>query len=260
MKKFAAVLCAVMSLCCAGNAFAAIEGNALTDGSRNNVGTLSDKIDNTTNLPCFRPGDTLSFNISGLKENEQLTLISYKYDATSIDNETIQYIDQKTVKSTTDTVKYKIRDVEQGIYSIKLKTDSESLYTLYYKVGKPEVKLVKGKDGNTWAVKIDAEDNTSSLGYVGLITIGSQDVSFADVGVTDVGFEFKADRRSGESKLVNDKDTTLDEILESTAEKTETSGTISFYFAQTLNNVPKDVTVDVEAKMYSNTGSADVSE
>lgn len=259
MKKFAAVLCAVMSLCCAGNAFAAIEGNTLTDGSRNNVGTLSNKIENA-NLPCFRPGDTLSFDISGLKEDDQLTLISYKYDAEDINNKTIQYIDQKTVNSATDTVKYKIRDVEQGIYSIKLKTDSESLYTLYYKVGKPEVKLVNGKDATDWAVKIDAEDNTSSLGYVGLITIGSQDVSFADVGVTDVGFKFTANEKSYESKLVSDKDTTLDAILESTAEKTETSGTISFYFAQTLNNVPEDVTVGVEAKMYSNTGSADVSE
>lgn len=233
MKKLALVLCTVMAICCAGSAFAATSDGNVTN-SRNSNTTLQTEISETTKMPCFRAGDTLNFKVNGLSGN-QLTIISYKVDK-DIANETVQYIDQRTISGTTDTIKYVIRNIDQGIYRVAVKDSNSSVYNLYYKVGTPTVETVT-ETGKNYFIEQDNKDGTYSIGYVGKANMGSKDVSFADAGVKSFGFDYGD---YGKTYLDDSKMAEIYKELDDKIAKNEIQGAYSVYFVQTIYSIPKN--------------------
>ncbi len=232
MKKLALVLCTVMAICCAGSAFAAVESDKSVDFSRNSNTTLQGSVENKAAMPCFRAGDTLNFKVNGLSGN-QLTIISYKVDK-DIANETVQYIDQRTISNSEDTIKYVIRNIEQGIYKVSVKSGSDDVYSLYYKVGTPTVETVK-TDNVNYFIKQTNSDGTYSIGYVGKANMGSKDVSFADAGVKSFGFDYGD---YGKKYLDDSKMTKIYKELDDKIAKNEIQGAYSVYFVQTIYSIP----------------------
>lgn len=256
MKKLALVLCTVMAICCAGSAFAATSDGTLQEGStiRNSNTVLQGSVENKAAMPCFRAGDTLNFKVNGLSGN-QLTIISYKVDK-DIANETVQYIDQRTISGTTDTIKYVIRNIDQGIYRVAVKDSTSSVYNLYYKVGTPTVETVK-KDNMNYFIKQNNSDGTYSIGFVGRADMGSKDVSFADAGVKSFGFDYGD---YGKKYLDDSKMTEIYKELDAKIAKNEIQGAYSVYFVQTIYSIPKSdlstaESINAEAVMTDTTTS-----
>lgn len=257
MKKLVLVLCTVMAICCAGSAFAATSDGTLQEGStsRNNNTILQGSVENKAAMPCFRAGDTLNFSVSGLS-GSQLTIISYKVDK-DIANETVQYIDQRTISGDdTDTIKYVIRDIDQGIYRVAVKDSNSSVYNLYYKVGTPKVETVK-KGNMNYFIKQTNSDGTYSIGYVGKANMGSKDVSFADAGVKSFGFNYGG---YGTHYLNDSQMAEIYDELDKKITQNEINGEYSVYFVQTIYSIPESdlstaESINAEAVMTDTTTS-----
>lgn len=242
MKKLALVLCTVMAICCAGSAFAATSDGNVTK-SRNSNTVLPTENTETTKaaMPCFRAGDTLNFKVTGLS-GSQLTIISYKVDK-DIANETVQYIDQRTISGTTDTIKYVVRNIDQGIYRVAVKDSNSSVYNLYYKVGTPTVELEKGDNATTDYYVILPDDSNSGtylVGFMGKVNMGSADVSLTDAGVKNLGFKFTANGVDQFSNLTEADIKKIDANVSARISNNEVNGAYSVYFIQTIYSVPFD--------------------
>lgn len=252
MKKIVLVLCTVMALCSAGSALAVTTNNAVT-GSRNSKTDLVTDSASTDSMPCFRAGDTLEFNISGLTVGKTLTIISYKLNC-EIGNRTVQYIDQRDITATGDTITYKIRDIDDGIYLIALNDESGTIAKLYYKVGTPKFNVITNNDRNNYvAIKeFTGYDGKKlySIGFAAKAEIGSTDVSFTDAGVKTFGFVFSDGTKSASMSLSAEKMAALQaEINEKIkANSAEITGSYTIHYFDTVYNVPADVYKNITAK------------
>lgn len=252
MKKLALVLCTVMAICCAGSAFAATIDTSVTN-SRNGKTTLQTENSETTKaaMPCFRAGDTLNFSVSGLS-GSQLTIISYKVDK-DIANETVQYIDQRTISGTTDTIKYVVRNIDQGIYRVAVKDSNSSVYNLYYKVGTPKVELVNGTDEtanettNYYVKRSEDNGETYLVGFMGKVNMGSTDVSLTDAGVKKLGFKFTANGAEQFGNLTEADIEKIDADVKAKISDYEVNGAYSVYFIQTIYGVPSNEISNITA-------------
>lgn len=255
MKKIALVLCAMMTLSCMNSVFAATVSDTTTS-SRNTTESFATV--STDSMPSFRAGDTLSFNVSGLAEGTQLTIISYKVNGGEIGNDTVQYIDQRTIKSDTDKVEYKIRDINDGIYCVAVKDGNSSAYTLYYKVGTPKVEVIKGAGNTDYYVteeNKDANGNTVySVGYLAAASFKTDELSLEDYGISGFGFRYSlegyedADVAPTEAQ-VNELKKQIDEWINGN----EVQGEFSFYYINTIKNVPAgdEGNITAKATMYN---------
>lgn len=247
MKKLAVILLTVSSLLLSASAFAAtsdgkLEGSAPRNDKENLVSAESSKAD----MPCFRAGDTLKFKVSNLTSGNQLTLISYKLGSeTDLSNEVIQYINQYTLDANTRDISYQIRNTTDGIYKIVINDnddDDTNNLVLYYKVGNPNIEIKSnGILGNGYVSKeYNVDDSTTySIGFLASVTMDGTDVSYADVGLKKVGFNFTDSKN---------KTFTQTEALPGLNPKNiETNGSISFLYGVTIYNVPDGVTITATA-------------
>lgn len=177
MKKLISVLLAVSALALSTSAFAA---PAVSD--RNPAATtLADAATDT--LPCFRNGDTVTFQLTDLT-GAQLTLISSKVGATA-DNSTIQYINQYTVSEGAATVTYKIRALTDGTYNILIKDGDAAVVDYFYTVANPAVAPAKiSADGADYIIM----QNGQTVFYAAFASV--EGANFTESGVTSVGFTF----------------------------------------------------------------------
>ncbi len=254
MKKLALVLCTVMAICCAGSAFAATSDGTLQEGStiRNSNTVLQGSVENKAAMPCFRAGDTLNFKVTNLSAGTQLTVISYKVSG-DIKNETVQYIDQRTITDTTDTIKYVIRNIEQGIYKVAVKDSNNTVYDLYYKVGTPKVELVNGTDEtanettNYYVKRSEDNGETYLVGFMGKVNMGSTDVSLTDAGVKKLGFKFTANGVEQFGNLTEADIEKIDADVKAKISDYEVNGAYSVYFIQTIYGVPSNEISNITA-------------
>ncbi len=236
MAKFISALIAICALSVNITAFAATSDGNLQVPSRNDIETLGASVTDSSALPAFRPGDTLQFNVSALTTSKELGLISYKYNATLSDS-TVQYFNQYTVDSSTKTISYKIRDIADGIYKIVLNgNDGTAVANFYYKVGNPQVSIVKGNGGTTNYYASQAfpqEDGSTkySIAFLAKLTMSGNDVSLQDAGINSAGLEFNIN----ENKVV--RDLTAEQISELLSG--EIGGTATVYYGLTMYKVPQ---------------------
>ena len=191
MRKAISLFLAASVLCLATSAMAAPSVSSVT-GDRNGVNSLPTS--SSAAMSCFVPGGTINFDVSGVTSERELTVISYKDGSEgSLSDSNVQYINQYTLTDTlTDTSKhisYTIRDLPYGRYVLKINDSSGTVATFYYKVGDAEVVLltdelggyVDGDYGTPYLTGL-ADDGTYSIGFLGRVTIGSSEISLADLG------------------------------------------------------------------------------
>ena len=134
MKRTIAILLAVATLSFATSALAATgTSNVKKNGSNNGAFALS--ATDESSMPSYEPGDGISFIISGATDGDYITLLSSKCDEEERDA-TVQYIDEyDNVTGPTQEVEYVIRDLDEGVYDLRIRVGENELYRVYYKVG-----------------------------------------------------------------------------------------------------------------------------
>ena len=229
MKKLISVLLAVSALALSTSAFAA---PAVSD--RNPAATtLADAATDT--LPCFRNGDTVTFQLTDLT-GAQLTLISSKVGATA-DNSTIQYINQYTVSEGAATVTYKIRALTDGTYNILIKDGDAAVVDYFYTVANPTVALLKDSaEATDYVVAKNANGDQS---YAAVASVDG--ANFTESGVASVGFTFTDGAKSATSATLSAAQ--LDTIAG------EVSGKINVVYGITIKGVDDGVTITPAAVM-----------
>lgn len=254
MRKLISAILAVASIVCTTSSLAATSDGTLDSKSRNNIAALEDVETNVTSMPAFRGGDKIIFDVSGLTNENFLTVISYKYNKPEdLSDATIQYIDQYKVNQDTQTVEYTVRDTtEEGIYKISLNGNDEGeIVDFYYKVGNVKVTVMPGEN-TSYVRRVDYQSNGTTLyavGFVAKAVVGSNDVSLTDLGVTALGFTFKANGKEITRTLTQEQ---FDAI--SDAQKYyETDGSVAFVYGVTIYGIDSVASADaIEAEAYSN--------
>lgn len=238
MKKLISSALAVAAIVCTTSSLAATSDGNLISESRNDVTVLQADETATSSMPGFRGGDIVSFNVGDLISGNHLTIISYKMGSeTDLNNATIQYINQYEIDEETREVEYIVRDnADEGIYKLSLSgNDGSEAINFYYKVGNPEVVMIPG-DGTSYKKIQEYQSGGKTkyaVGFVAKAVIGSNDVSFTDVGITELGFTFTANGKSITRKLTQEQ---FDAIAQ--AQKyTETDGGIAFVYGITIYGI-----------------------
>lgn len=269
MKKLIAFLMAGSMLAASSTVLAAnTYGGALEDGytGRNENTSLVSSVDNTTLMPCFRAGDVLKFDITGLTQNNTLTLISYKASAQSLSNTNIQYINEYKLTGTTQEVTYTIRDNDQGIYKLAFNDGTGDVATFFYKVATPVFATLEGENGEQYVAKSDAYtvDGVASytIGFVGTVKIGTEDgITLKDAGVNNLGFKITANGKALTFGLLDqaDGDTTEEEGFLSAAGDIEASEII-YYYGVEMAGVPGTETENIDAEAVELDKNGDIVE
>lgn len=243
MRKAISLFLAASVLCLSTSAMAAPGTSAVT-GSRNSTTTMPTSTGSS--MPCFKPGTTITFNVTNLTIGDEVTLITYKNGDTP-SNSTVQYINQYTAEATTQGISYTIRSgLPQGIYELEI-NGGGTVSKFYYKVGDATVVALHNSNrdgrtsggtfntgyGNPYIIK-QAENGTWSVGFVGKVTVGSGEITLSDLGANP-GFAIKEGANTkkygygvGGNKAVS--------ALEGTT-KYEVNGSYSFIYGLTMYNV-----------------------
>lgn len=238
MRKLMAVFLAVMSMVCTTSSLAAVSDGKIDSQPRNDITAFETVETNTAKMPAFRAGDIITFDVSGLTEENFLTVISYKLgQSNGLNNETIQYINQYKIDAQTKTIEYVVRKATQdGIYKLSLNGNDEGeTINFYYKVGNPAVSMVVG-DSTSYKIMEEYQSGGMTkyaIGFVGKATIGSTDVSFKDVGVAELGFTFTANGKTITQKLTKEQF----DAIEAAQMYVETDGSVSFVYGITIYGI-----------------------
>lgn len=189
MKKAISILLAVMMLACATSAMADTDTSNLTNGYSNgtqynrNTNTFVASSTSTSMMPCFRPGDTVKFDVTGAAVGDDITIVTYRLgQGGSLSDSTVQYINQYKAEAATQNVSYVVRNIASGVYQLDIKVGSNAVKQLYYKIGKVSATMIPA-NGNTDAFVIrEITGGTWSVGFVGKVTIDAGSISLADIG------------------------------------------------------------------------------
>jgi hypothetical protein len=201
MKKLISLLLAVSLLAASTCAFAEslVAGGQRNygDANVNGVATFNSKyLRDYSNVPShlsvYRPGDVLSFKreaATQFKAGDVLTFISSKIDAADYTSSTVMFIDQVTVETDNQEFRYKIREgLDNGLYKLEIKMGSNNVKTFYYGVADPKVEIAYVDKDETVQYYYDAKDNKTY--YFAAASLGTDKVTYNQIGVAEVGFDF----------------------------------------------------------------------
>ncbi len=191
MKKVISLFLAVAVLSVATTAMAApTQSGSVSGNLRNGVTTFG--ATNSSSMPCFRTGDTITFTLGTLASGNELTVLTYKDgEAGSLSDSNVQYINQYTLDSTSKEISYTIRSQESGVYVLKANDSSGTVATFYYKIGSAEVSLVTkpggvetlvtGTPGDPYLIKQDSSGKYS-VGFLAKVTFNGTGADLEDIG------------------------------------------------------------------------------
>ena len=235
MKKFISATIAVMLAIGTTSIFAATSDGTLGADSRNGIGTFQCVETSTDSMPGFRAGDVIQFDVKELTEDNYLTVVSYKLgDNVTLSNATIQYVNQYMIDDESKTIEYVIREnTAEGIYKLAINgNDKSSVINFYYKIGNPKVSMIFG-DGTSYVVKDEYTTGgvkKYAVGFVAKAVLGSNEVSFEDVGVKELGFTFTANGIKVTQKLTEAQFSAIKEATK----YAETDGGVAFVYGVTI--------------------------
>ena len=268
MKKAISLFLAVSVLCFATSALAAIGTGTVTGDVRNGQTTMPQSY-TLASMPCFRTGDTITFTVSGVTSGRELTLISYKYNA-SLTNATVQYINQYTVSDDVP-ISYTVREQASGVYVVQINDESGTVATFYYKVGNVSVSTVTQSGEVTYPtygtpyLTHQYSADKWSIAFIGKATIDGSLIKFGDVNAT-FGFEFSdtstgtnihgksSGQATGTGHTVTGAalDSFFADLLTDNGVSVEINGSYSVLYGLTLYNVPNSSYDKVTARAVMN--------
>ncbi len=198
MKKAISILLAVATMAFATSAMAATDGDVGTTANRKGTTAFVSNASLVSSMPCFRVGDTVTFDVSNLTSGKELTVITYKSGG-SLSDSTVQYINQYTT-TTSQTISYTVRDIDAGIYVLSINENGNKLSDFYYKIGTPTVELITASPAisNTSAYVMEAYDGKWSIGFVGKVKVDTGAINIHEIA-PNAGFKITA---NGVSKQV----------------------------------------------------------
>lgn len=232
MKKLISVLLAVSALALSTSAFAAPD---VSDVSNKNPNATTLAEERTGILPCFRNGDAVTFDLTGLT-GSQLTLISSKVGATA-GNDTIQYINQYTVSGGAQSVTYRVRELTDGTYNILIKDGDAAVVDYFYTVANPSVAILTASADPTDYVVAKNAKNDQAFAAVASV----DGANFTESGVKSVGFTFTDGTKKATSSTLTAAE--LDNIAG------EVKGKINVVYGITVTGVGEGVTITPTAVM-----------
>ena len=267
MRKAISLILASMVLCLSTSALATVETQG-RDGSgtigRNNQSALySGSYSGTgainTTMPGFRPGDTISFDVTGVTSGNEMTLICYKYGAESdgLISSEVSYINQYTLSAASQKIDYTIPSGSaNGVYKVVINDSSNPVANFYYKVGTVTAELISSAEGanpTQYRAKQFA-DNKWSIGFIGKVTVKSSDVTLAELGATP-GFEITDGSVIKKYGFGVDGNKTVGGLQNVTGNaKLEVSGGYAIIYGLTMYNVPNGTQDDVRATATTDAG------
>lgn len=259
MKKAISLFLAASVLCLTTSALADIGTGTVTRTGGdiyNGKTALQSDYNNKSEMPAFRPGDTINFDVTGVTSGKELTVISYKYGAESdglVDGE-VQYINQYTLASASQPISYKIREQASGVYKIVFNDTVNTVATFYYKVGNATARMLNkgGQTAGTPYLSLQDDNNTWSIGFLAKVNIDSADISLADIGahpgftVTETGgqtktYAFGLGTNQTSKTVAGLQDTGFNETA-------EVSGGYSFIYGLTIYHVTATDEADIAAR------------
>ena len=248
MRKAVSLFLAAAVLCLSTSAMASPTAGSITSTVRNGDTSMPSSASSTSTMPCFRPGDTITFNVSSLTSGEQLTVISYK-EGSSASDSTVQYINQYTV-SGDQTVSYTIRSQASGVYKLVFNGSVNGTANFYYKVGNATMKIINGNGngggsyvvngpGSPYRIYQDPVSDNYSVGFIGKVTIDSGDISLMDI---DANPGFEITESGGKTHKYNfgsgvNSGKTVANLNDLRGSGIEVSGSYSFIYGLTLYNI-----------------------
>lgn len=254
MKKVISLLLAIATLSFATSAMAAVSVSE-PGGDVRNSGTVFAGTSSTATMPGFRPGDTVTFTITGANVGDDITLVTYVLNNELTDS-TVQYINQYTADSVgAATVTYKVRTgLPSGIYQIDIKVANQSVKTVYYKIGDVTAKMIAasnidGSDHITGArsvgeyvapVRIENNGGKYTIGFLGKVTVSAANISLAELGAKP-GFTITngSKTKSYNFKEGNNSSKTPGSTLADDS-AVEIDGSYSFVYAMTIYNIASE--------------------
>ncbi|MBR4720523.1 MAG: dockerin type I repeat-containing protein [Clostridia bacterium] len=182
MKKLIAIMLAVATLSFSASVMAATETSEVKkNGSVNGTFAISP---DAASMPSFEADDTITFTVIGAKNGGYVTLLSSQEGA-DLQDSTVQYIDQYETTGSTQDVEYVIRDLDEGVYNLKIKVDDNEIYTVYYKVGGEEPGILYGD------VNGDGEFTAKDVAYLARYLAGWKDYQTIDETKSDANADGK---------------------------------------------------------------------
>ena len=134
------------------------------------ISTLSN-IDVQASMLTVKPGDTMTFNIP--VSGSTVTVASYSYvanEAGEVVNANLQYVNEyDDLTSSTLNFSYTVRDVDNGIYCIKI-SDANGILTYWYKVLNLTVITNRENFTNNATHDYHEYNNTTSYGWLATYT------------------------------------------------------------------------------------------
>ena len=259
MRKAISLFLAAAVLCLSTSALADV-GTTNVANSKNGQTTLNSTYagsgGRTATMPGFRPGDTISFDVTGVTNGNEMTLICYKYGAESggLDNSEVIYINQYTLTKISKDISYKIpASAESGIYKVVINDSSNPVANFYFKVGTATVSVLNGNgrgnvDGNRTNFVTGTEKggpyilkkigDTYSVGFVGKVTVPSGDIRLQDIGANP-GFAITDGTTTKQYGFgINVDGVTLKSVAGLDSTVAEVNGSYSIIYGVTMYNVP----------------------
>lgn len=244
MKKVISLFLAVSVLCFATSALAAPAMGSAGGDLRNNVTAFPG--DSSLGMPFYKQGDTISFNVSGVTSGNRLTVISYKLggEAEGLVDSEVQYIEQVILGANNHNIEYVVRNQDSGIYAVRINDEEATAAVFYYAVGDVTATMLKRETSDvlgTPYLKLQDDNGTWSIGFLGKVTIDSADITLANIGATP---GFTVTESGGETKSyafgagVNETAGKTVAGLEATRfADAEVSGSYSFIYGLTIYHV-----------------------
>ena len=240
MRKAISLFLVAAVLCLSTTAFATVATSGVT-GAKNGETSLNSTYNGTggrtATMPGFRPGDTISFDVTGVTSGNEMTLICYKYGAESdgLTSSEVSYINQYTLSDTSQEISYTIPAGSAGIYKVVINDSSSPVANFYYKVGAASAGLLNSREGTQYLIK-ETGSGTYSVGFLGQVTITDSEVRLQDIGANP-GFTI-INSASGKTKTyafglgTNSGNTVAD------FDNFEVNGSYSYIYGLTIYNVP----------------------
>lgn len=269
MKKLIALLIAVSSLAMSTSALAFTvhpvgsgtgasrnyyTGNDISDGSD---AFVSGEATGTADLPTYRNGDEITFEVKGTEvvNNATLTFICSKIEknGAGYTNENVQMVDQVQLDASNNTASctYKLRsNLTDGLYKLEIRIGDAVPATFSFLIGTPSVELLyvkaESERTKTAADKYILKHGDAYCFGKATITGGA---NFSQTG-TEFGFIFDKDNNGSFDvegvRMVTDftnKSFTAQEALSASIDhngtqvKQEIGGEANYFFRMVLENV-----------------------